>query len=83
MKNNVDNWYKPGPVHVRQMTEAERDFYERSGQRNSGIHGGRKPATGKLNTINGENTNARLQSLNGSLVVRFSFTCKWLLCGTR
>lgn len=29
MKNNVDNWYKPGPVPVHQMTAAERDFYER------------------------------------------------------
>lgn len=29
MKSNAENWRKPGPVRVHQMTAAERDFYER------------------------------------------------------
>ena len=29
MKSNAENWYKPGPVKVHQMTVVERDFYER------------------------------------------------------
>lgn len=28
-----DNWYVPGPVHCRQMTEEERQFYQKQRQK--------------------------------------------------
>lgn len=41
-----DNWYAPGPVHCRQMTEEERQYFIKNNVGNGISPGNRNKASG-------------------------------------